>query len=285
MGVRKSGVGHMISSNALSGKVIAVPEARECAAFSGMLRAHGATVHPCALLEILDAPDAESIKRWLDALIRTEFDDVIFMTGEGIRRLIAVADQSGRKSDVVHALKKTRKITRGPKPARELTALGLKVDLAAEIATTEGIIATLESENISGRRIGVQLFGDDPNDRLIGYLKARNAAPIPVVAYVYASNSDDARCVELIRKMIDGRIDLIAFTSAAQVKRLREVARKHALDAQLEWCFKHIRVAAIGPVAAAEFDSYAVRPLVAQAPLVLKNFVQTICAQFQHAPL
>jgi uroporphyrinogen-III synthase len=281
MGGGKAGLDNMTCNRALEGKVIAVPEARESAAFAEMLRAHGASVHLCPLVEILDAPDSESIERWLDALISGEFDDVIFMTGEGIRRLIVAAENSGRKAETLRALKHTRKITRGPKPARELTVLGLSVDLAAHPATTDGVIQSLDCHDIAGRRIGVQLFGADPNERLIRYLKTRDADPVPVVAYVYAPNADDKRCLQLIREMMAGRIDLIAFTSATQVRRLRDIARVHHLEAQLETCFTSLRVAAIGPVTAAEFHSAGVSLLIAEAPLVLKHFVLSICADFK----
>ena len=45
-------------------------------------------------------------------------------------------------------------------------------EIAAEVPTTEGIIASLRSENLKGRRVGLQLYGTEPNERDAGHLTA-----------------------------------------------------------------------------------------------------------------
>ena len=46
-----------------------------------------------------------------------------------------------------------------------------------------------------------------------------------MLPYVYASEADDARVIAVIAEMAAGQIDAIAFTSAPQVRRFRDVAR------------------------------------------------------------
>lgn len=93
---------------------------------------------------------------------RTACDDLIITTGEGLRRLLACVDNHdpALKRPFLDALAQVRKITRGPKPARALRELGLQPDLAAEVPTTEGIIASLGRQDLTGRRIGVQRLWD-----------------------------------------------------------------------------------------------------------------------------
>jgi uroporphyrinogen-III synthase len=48
-------------------------------------------------------------------------------------------------------------------------------NLAADVPTTEGIIASLRRHPLTGRRIGVQLYGCDPNPPLIDFLENADA--------------------------------------------------------------------------------------------------------------
>ena len=76
-------------------------------------------------------------------------------------------------------LRAARKITRGPKPERALRELGLKSDLRAEEPTTDGLIATLSSIDLRGRRVGVQLYPGNPNTRFTDFLRQAGAEPDP----------------------------------------------------------------------------------------------------------
>jgi uroporphyrinogen-III synthase len=158
-----------------------------------------------------------------------------------------------------NALGATRKITRGPKPVRALREIGLTADLPADEPTTEGVIAALERHNLGGRRVGVQLYPDNANELLLKFLKSAGAEPDPVLPYVYASEADDARVIAVIAEMAAGRIDAIAFTSAPQVRRFRDVARASGREAELLQGFERIAVAAVGPIVAAELQALGVQ--------------------------
>ena len=72
-----------------------------------------------------------------------------------------------------------------------------------------------------------------------------------MLCYVYGSKSDDGKVVEVIDAMAAGAVDLIAFTSAPQVRRLREVAAAHDRAAALRQGLARTAIAAVGPVVAA----------------------------------
>ena len=80
-----------------------------------------------------------------------------------------------------------------------------------------------------------------------------------MLPYVYASEVDDARVIAVIAEMAAGQIDAIAFTSAPQVRRFRDVARASGREAELLQGFKRIIVAAVGPIVAAELASIGVQ--------------------------
>src|SRR5207253_2472784 len=119
-------------------------------------------------------------------------DDLILLTGEGLRRILSCIDRNepGLRDAFVQALAPVRKITRGPKPARALRELGLKPDIAAETPTTEGVINSLRPHELKGRRVGLQLYGTEPNRPLVDFLEHAGATVRIVAPYVYADAAD-----------------------------------------------------------------------------------------------
>jgi uroporphyrinogen-III synthase len=236
----------------LAGKRVALPETRREDLLAEMFAAKGADVFHCPMVEIVDAPDAEPVLDWLRAFCDGRCDDLILLTGEGLQRLAGFARRNELIEPFLAALTNVRKITRGPKPARALGDLGLKPDLAAAQPTTDGVIATLGGESLRGRRIGVQLYADQPNEKLIEFLRGAGAEVAAVAPYRYQPASDDARVLELIDRLVAGEIDVLPFTSAPQVRRLVECAANHGRTERLLEGLNKTQVASIGPVAARE---------------------------------
>jgi uroporphyrinogen-III synthase len=243
----------------LSGRRIVVPETRELGQLLRMLEERGAETFACPLIAIRDAPDAASIEAWLHRFAKGTCDDLVLMTGEGLRRLLGFAQRIDLESAFIDALRVARKITRGPKPVRALREIGLAADVPADGPTTEGIITALERHDLTRRRIGVQLYPGNANERLLKFLRSAGAEPDPVLPYVYASEVDDARVIAVISEMASGQVDAIAFTSAPQVRRLRDVARASGREAELLQGLERTVVAAVGPIVAAELDKIGVQ--------------------------
>ena len=241
-----------IPEKPLTGKTIAVPETRDLESFASMLENLGATVMRCPLVGILDAPDREPIECWLNELADGTFNDVILLTGEGVRRLMGFAERAGMAERARDGFAKVRKITRGPKPAKALVEMGLRPDVASSAPTTPGVIETLRQFDLSGRHVGVQLYGENPNEPLIDFLLDAGAHPEPVAPYIYAPASHANLVQQLIADMAAGRVDLLAFTSAPQVRRLVEVAEAFAQKELLATGIANTKIASVGPVVAEE---------------------------------
>jgi uroporphyrinogen-III synthase len=261
----------------LAGRTVALPESRELDQLSRLLEEQGATAWRCPLVSILDAPDPAPIDAWLARLTGGGFDDVIFLTGEGLRRLLARAQRTATHDAVVASLGRVRRITRGPKPARALHEIGLASDLPAAVPTSRGVIDSLGKLDLGGRRVGLQLYGSDPGAELVAFLKGAGASVDTVSPYVYAPAIDDQRVRELVTAMEDGRVDVIAFTSASQIERLWEVARAAGSEAVLGAALARTRVAAIGPVVEAALGERGVRvDILTGKPFVMKHLVGLI---------
>jgi uroporphyrinogen-III synthase len=237
-----------MESQPLAGRVIAIPETREVEIFAAMLERRGATVIRCPMVAIRDAPDPAPVLEWSRNFAKGACDDLILLTGEGLRRILSCIDRNepSLKDPFVQALARARKITRGPKPARALRELGLKPDIAAEVPTTDGVIASLRSQDLKGHRIGLQLYGTEPNNPLVEFLQSAGATVLVVAPYVYADAADDQAVLNLIKRVQAGEVDAVAFTSTPQVERLFSIAPPEMIAAALA----HTVVAAVGPVVA-----------------------------------
>ncbi|HEX6442924.1 MAG TPA: uroporphyrinogen-III synthase [Stellaceae bacterium] len=264
----------------LTGRRIAVFEHRELDRLARMLEAQGAEALRCPMVKIVDAPDPAPVLDWIGRAIETPFDDLVLMTGEGLRRLCGFAGRTGREPAFREALGRMRTITRGPKPARALREVGLAPTIRAPTPTTDGVIAALSDLDLRGRRIGVQLY-PEADSRLIQFLSTAGASPDPVLPYAYVPESDPAAVVALVKEIAGGRVDAVAFTSAAQVVRLFEIAREAGEEASLRSILDRTAVAAVGPVVAGELRRRGAEPAIMPADsFFMKPLVSAITDHF-----
>lgn len=274
------------TATALTGRRIGVPEARQLDLLADMLERRGAVVTRCPLVDIRDTPDSAAVNRWLDDVIDTGLDEMIWLTGEGLRRLRAFCERAGdnRLAHFTQRLDEARNVTRGPKPVRELRAMQLRTDIPALRPTTDGVIDTLATTDLAGHRVGVQLYGTDPNHKLMAFLAERQAIALPVAPYVYADEAEQPRVVDFIQKILDGELDALAFTSSPQVKRLFKVARAKRVESALVHAMQRLCVAAVGPLVAERIEQAGVSvTLTPEKNYFMKPMVRALTAHFEHA--
>ena len=243
----------------LNGYRILILETREEAQFSRLLAEQGADVLQCPMFEIHDAPDCASIEAWIRRCIAKPFDDLVLMTGEGLRRLIKVARNIRVDQDFIKALGKARKFARGPKPGRALREIGLEAEVTTEKPTSEGIAEMLSRVDLGGHRVGLQLYPDKDHGALIAAIMAQGAEVDTVLPYVYDAKTADANIITAIDEMAAGRIDAIALTNLGQVRRLVETARAKGCEARLREGLDKTLIASVGPAVSEELKSQGLR--------------------------
>ena len=106
-------VGASIMADRLNGYRILILETREEAQFSRLLAEQGADVLQCPMFTIHDAPDPAPVEAWIRRFIDKPFDDLVLMTGEGLRRLMKVVRRIGRRAGT----SSPRSARRGNSPA------------------------------------------------------------------------------------------------------------------------------------------------------------------------
>ena len=270
----------------LNGYRILILETREEAQFSRLLTEQGAEVLQCPMFAIHDAPDPAPIEAWIRRFIAAPFDDLVLMTGEGLRRLVKVARRMDVEQAFIAAVGKAQKFARGPKPGRALREIGLEPQVTTEKPTSEGIAEMLARIDLRGHRVGLQLYPDRDHGTLIGAIEAQGAEVDSVLPYVYDAQAADANIVTAIDEMAKGHIDAIALTSSGQVRRLIEVAQAHNCEDRLREALQHTPIASVGPVVSDELKTHGLRTDIypANDAYFMKPLISAMAVALAKAP-
>jgi uroporphyrinogen-III synthase len=273
-------------ANRLTGYRILILETREEAQFSRLLAEQGADVLQCPMFAINDAPDPAPIEAWIRRAIEQPLDDLVLMTGEGLRRLMKVARRSRLDVDFVAAIGRVRKFARGPKPGHALREIGLEPQQTTEKPTSEGVAEMMSRIDLRGHRVGLTLYPDKDHSALIGAIMAGGATVDAVLAYVYDTKAADANIKSAIEEMAEGKVDAIALTNLGQVRRLVETARARGWEDRLRQGFVRTPIASVGPAVSDELKSHGLHTDISPAgqAYFMKPLISAMAAALARNP-
>jgi len=275
-----------IMADRLNGYRILILETREEAQFSRLLAEQGADVLQCPMFSIEDAPDPAPVAAWIRRFVELPCDDMVLMTGEGLRRLIKLARAIGLADDFIAALGQARTFARGPKPGRALREIGLEPQQTTEKPTSEGVAEMLSRLDIRAHRVGLQLYPDKDHGALIGAITAQGAEVDSVLPYAYDAKAADDNILTAIEEMASGRVDAIALTNLGQIRRLIEVARTNGLDRRLRDGLERTPIASVGPAVSDELKSHGLRTDIypANDTFFMKPLISAMAVALAKAP-
>ena len=270
----------------LNGYRILILETREEAQFSRLLTEQGADVVQCPMFEIHDAPDPAPVEAFIAHFIEKPFDDLVLLTGEGLRRLMKVARRVGNEADFVAALAKARKFTRGPKPGRALREIGLEPQQTTEKPTSEGVADMLSRVELKGHRLALQLYPDKNHSALIGAISAQGADVETVLPYIYDPKAADGKIVAAIEELSFGKIDAIALTNLGQLRRLFDAARAHNCEDALREGLTRTAIASVGPAVSGELQAHGLRADITPAndAFFMKPLISAMAVELSKRP-
>jgi uroporphyrinogen-III synthase len=230
----------------MQSKVVAILETRAGEHLAGLVARKGAIpIHAPALEEIPDI-EPEAVALLLAEWRATPFKMAIFQTGVGTRALFEAAEKAGAARALTELLETALVVVRGPKPAGELSARKVRIDIrAASPFTTETVLAAVADVAVQGSPVLLQRYGES-NPRLIAALEAKGASVRELATYRWALPKDTKPLQELIRALAAHRVDALVFTSAVQVQNLERVAS--SMQRKLSELASGVFVASIGPV-------------------------------------
>ena len=177
-----------------------------------------------------------------------EFNVVIWMTGVGVKHLMAgIEDDAGRR-EFLQALTRVTTFARGPKPVAALKEFGqTPTHRVPEPNTWREVLSTIDQHlPLAGRRVAVQEYGV-PNPHLVAGLEARGAAVTTVHVYRWDLPEDTGPLEANVRALAAGELDVVLFTSSQQVLNVLGMADRLGLGERLRGRWPQMVVASIGP--------------------------------------
>ncbi len=202
---------------------------------------------------------------FINKILETRIDYVVFMTGPGVYSLMVTAKNIGLEKKFTKALQSTTVIARSFKPKLALANHGIKTDMIPKENTAEGIVKLLKSLNISGSNIAV-LWHGSYSPLLKNELNAVGAKVLESSTYRYSFDlkesgasilemmgfksipPDELKVVKLLEDIGNGFIDAITFTSPPSAHDLFKIAETYHLKKQLQYHLnKDVIVVAVGP--------------------------------------
>jgi len=263
--------------SALGGARIGLLEARLSSELAELVRREGGEPVCAPAVQEAQVDVRAQVPMLIDALRERRIEIVVFLTGAGATSLLGQADAVGARDALIEALAGATTVCRGPKPAVVLRKHGIPVHVNARTPhTTPELLEVLPDALVRDR--GVALLHDGGgNTVLVEALHARGATVEELQTYEWRLPDDLEPIEGLIRELLYGQIDAVAFTSQVQVRHLFEVAaRTHRTDA-LRFALRHRTiVGSIGPTCSAALQQLDVTPHVVASPPKMRPLVTAV---------
>jgi len=238
-------------------------ESRRAKETEKLIRTYGGEPFVVPAMREIKLDSNRAAVEFADRLLRGEVDVVLFLTGVGVRALLEAVQSKVDRNAFLEALRKTRIVTRGPKPESALRELKVKsVATAPEPSTWSEVLSTMDrtfGDELGSLRVAVQEYGAS-NPELLAGLTERTAEVIKVPVYQWGLPTDLQPLRETVHAIANGGIDVILFTTAVQVIHLMMVAQQMGSVADLMRGLRSIAIISVGPTTTAELLHYGIAP-------------------------
>jgi len=246
---------------ALDGVGIGVTAERRADEFIGALTRNGATVWHAPTIRIVPLADDAELRAATDRVLGADVDLLAVTTGAGLRGWVEAAEGWGVGGELLESLGRARIFARGPKAVGALRGRGLAQEWSAPGETNAELFDKVGEQEVSGRRVAVQLHGVSLPER-VAALRAAGAEVIEVQPYRWQWPEDLSPAYRLLDGVLDGRVRALAFTSAPACANLLTLARDSGrFDALLTALRGDVVCACVGPVTAGPLDELGVPTL------------------------
>jgi uroporphyrinogen decarboxylase len=241
-----------------AGLHVAAFESRRRDDMAGLIERFGGVPHVSPSLREVPIAENRAAIDFANRLITGQVDIVIFMTGVGIRHLLAEIERHVDRTRFLEALSDIVTVVRGPKPVVVLKELGIEpTHRVPEPNTWREVLATIDKQiPVVQQNVAVQEYGQS-NASLVAGLEARGARVQSVHVYRWELPEDISPLEENIKAIAAGQIDVSLFTSSHQIVNLLRVAQQNGSLAMLRQGLSQTVVGSIGPTTSEtlrEFD-------------------------------
>jgi uroporphyrinogen-III synthase len=261
----------------LAGARIGLLEARLSSELAELVRREGG--EPVCAPSVMEAPvDVTAhLPALIDDLRQRRIELIVFLTGAGATSLLDQARAIGVLETLIEALAVATTVCRGPKPAVVLRKHGIRVDVNARSPhTTAELLEALPDALVRGRGVAV-LHDGGGNPTLVEALRVRGARVDELHSYEWRLPEHVEPMEELIRELLGGRLDAVAFTNQVQVRHLFELAARTNRTAALRYALQYRTiVGSIGPTCSVALEAFNAPPHVVASPPKMRPLVTAV---------
>ncbi len=180
-----------------------------------------------------------------------KIDVLILLTGVGTKTLVEALETRFPRETIFETLRRQTIVPRGPKPIRFLKEWSIPYALTVpEPNTWREILDTFDKNKkkvpLKGRQAAVQEYGV-ANPALVEGLEARGALVLSVPVYRWTLPDDLGPLRRAIQEILDGRVQVVLFTTAVQAENVLKVAQQLGAAERLKIALKNVVIGSVGP--------------------------------------
>ncbi len=244
----------------LKGKKVVICSSRKLEEISALIEKQGGVPLVRSLQGTVFLAEKE-VEPDLKHFVQEGADWVVFTTGIGIETLASIAAKLGLEEPIFKRIREAKVASRGYKTLAVLKKLDINPVAVDEDGTTKGLTQALEGFDFFGKRIMIQLHGEQA-PALASFFEERGATVQKILPYQHIT-PDEKTIAALCTDLLECKCDAVCFTTATQVRVLFDYAREHGFHRDIVWSFTHhIAAAAIGKVTAEALKEEGIERLI-----------------------
>ncbi len=245
----------------LTGKRIAILEARMSSELANLMQRHGGAVLQAPALKEANVDALAEVNELIERLQNQAIAYVVVQTGVGVSGLLNEAEKLHRKEELIALLQASTVIARGPKPLAVLSRNGIKAQVVTnEPHTTADLLTACDTIEFTGQTVALLHYGER-NAQLAAALQTRGATLFELCLYEWQWPENLAPLQTMIAETIAGHVDVVAFTSQIQARHLFQVADELGKADELRQALQtKTTVASIGPTCSEALRTLGIVP-------------------------
>jgi uroporphyrinogen decarboxylase len=236
------------SAQNFAGLHVAAFESRKSGELTRLIERQGGVPHVSPSMREVPLDENPAAVDFAHRLLTGDIGIVIFLTGVGFQHLLQHVSRHVDRQRFLDSLSDVITIVRGPKPAAAMKDVGLTpTHRVPEPNTWRELLTTIDQHvPVANQKVALQEYGKT-NPSLIAGLEARGADVLRVPVYRWDFPEDTGPLEDNLFQLVEGKIDVILFTSGHQIANLMVLAEHLNLTEKVLEAMRHVVVASIGP--------------------------------------
>lgn len=237
-------------------------ESRMADSTASLLQRHGATTISAPSMQEVPLEDHQDVFSFAEKLFAGDVDILICTTGVGTDMMIKTLKTRYALQKILQALSTVTVVARGPKPTKVLRKFEVPITVSVpEPNTWKEILEAMEqheeTSDLKGKLVAIQEYGES-NEELNSSLRDRGATVLQVPIYRWSLPDDLEPLKNGIQAIINGKVQIVLFTSKTQIDHALKAATRESLDEKFKEALNETWVASIGPVCTKGLKSHGI---------------------------